>query len=135
MTEQEMTDKWTVDPNKLKRDYDELQEKHEAFKNLMADHFIKTNRGMMKLQVERDEARAEVAQLRAERDLAQQLGRDEATVNQQMTVRPEPSRLEIAAILLQGVLANPSTEGSLIHHYRVLDQADALIAAAKEVTK
>lgn len=50
-------------------------------------------------------------------------------------VRPEPSRLEIAAMLLQGALANPSTEGSLIHHYRALDQADALIAAAKEVTK
>lgn len=70
-------------------------------------------------------------------DLSQQMlklvaGMNEAKAAQ---VRPEPSRLEIAAMLLQGALANPSTEGSLIHHYSALDQADALIAAAKEVTK
>jgi len=70
-------------------------------------------------------------ELRVERDLAQQLGRDTATVNQQLTVRPEPSRIEIAAMLLSGFAASDT---SVIHNkYNfVLTEADALIAAAKE---
>jgi len=49
-------------------------------------------------------------------------------------VRPEPSRLEIAAMLLSGFAASDT---SVIHNkYNfVLTEADALIAAAKEVTK
>jgi len=42
-------------------------------------------------------------------------------------VRPEPSRLEIAAMLLAGISAGSAKVA--LHH------ADALIAAAKEVTK
>ena len=42
-------------------------------------------------------------------------------------IRPEPSRLEIAAMLLAGISAASAKVA--------LDQADALIAAAKEVTK
>lgn len=81
---------------------------------------------------QRDEARAELAQLQAERDLAQQLGRD-----QQLTVRTEPSRLEIAAQLVAGRFSNTTyvtkVSGDWIKY--ALDGADALIAAAKEVTK
>lgn len=149
---------------------------------------------------ERDEARAEVAQLLAERDLAQQLGRDEASaelerlktelaqaisertphdygilanqrddyrdrlcasiketqearaeikrleiINEEVLqanytmgiTRPEPSRLEIAAMLVAGRFSNTTyvtkVSGDWIKY--ALDGADALIAAAKEVTK
>lgn len=86
------------------------------------------------LKQELHESRAEVAQLRAERDLAQQLDCDKATVKQQLTVRPEPSRLEIAAMLLSGFAASDT---SVIHNkYNfVLTEADALIATAREGAK
>jgi hypothetical protein len=130
MIDQEDVNRWTVNPDILKRDYDELKSKHEMFTKLMADKFMDMNRGMIKLQMDRDDARVEVVQLKDKIAAYEQVA-----VSQKVKVRPEPSRLEIAAMLLQGLLANPSTEGSLIHHYRALDQADALIAAAKEVTK
>jgi len=51
------------------------------------------------LQLERDEARAEVEQLK---DTV--AAYEQATVNQQLTVRPEPSRLEIAAMIYADAL-------------------------------
>ena len=49
------------------------------------------------------------------------------------TTRPEPSRLEIAAMMLQGLLADP--DGQFVDYNHVakeaLAQADALLAAAK----
>jgi hypothetical protein len=66
---QELANKWTVNPDKLKQDYDELKEKYETFTKLMADKFMDMNRGLIKLQNERDEAREEVDRLR-ERDNA-----------------------------------------------------------------
>jgi hypothetical protein len=64
---QELANKWTVNPNQLKQHYDELKEKHEIFTKLMAEKFMEMNRGLIKLQNERDEAREEVDRLR-ERD-------------------------------------------------------------------
>jgi hypothetical protein len=46
-----------------------------------------------------------------------------------MKLRPEPSRLEIAAMILAGGCANPELA---TNEYVALAQADALIAAAKE---
>ena len=48
-------------------------------------------------------------------------------------VRPEPSRLEIAAMLYKGMLSSGYVWGD--PEKTALRQADALIAAAKEVTK
>jgi hypothetical protein len=82
---------------------------------------------------ERNEARAEVERLKLERDLWQQIQRDGATVNQQLTVRPEPSRLEIAAMLKAGWVANPDVFSRRDDDPAWwIEQADALIAAAKE---
>jgi hypothetical protein len=83
----------------------------------------------------RDEALGEVELLKQERDLWQQVQRDKATVKESLTVRPEPSRLEIAAMFYSAALTagaiklifDPDTSAgdALIH-------ADALIAASKE---
>ena len=66
----------------------------------------------------------EIAFLRKERNAA--------TVNQQLTVRPEPSRLEIAAMLKAGWFANPDFDFNATDQKWWIEQADALIAAAKE---
>jgi hypothetical protein len=58
--------------------------------------------------------------------------RDEATVNCWLTVRPEPSRLEIAAMLKAGWFANSDADFNATDHKWWIEQADALIAAAKE---
>ena len=132
-------DQWTVDPSKLKQDYDELKAKYEAFTKLMADHFMKTNKGMIKLQTERDELRAEVERLQkypavssAHIPIFGQLDGQTPKL-----IRPEPSRLEIAAQLVAGRFSNTTyvtkVSGDWIKY--ALDGADALIAAAKEVTK
>jgi hypothetical protein len=73
---------------------------------------------------ERDEARAEVDRLR----------RQPTTVIQQMTARPEPSRLEIAAHFAKSAWQNRQiSEMRTSDQMRwALAQADALIAAAKE---
>ena len=67
-------------------------------------------------------AREEVNRLKQERT---------ATVNQQLTVRPEPSRLEIAAIIMQGLAARKQYVQLTDSNY-ALSVADYLIAAAKE---
>ena len=55
------------------------------------------------------------------------------TVAQQLTTRPEPSRLEIAAMLISGWFANPEALSRKDQDSKWwLKQADALIAAARE---
>jgi chromosome segregation ATPase len=83
-----------------------------------------------KLSVELDASRVEVAQLK---DTV--AAYEQATVNQQLTVRPEPSRLEIAAMLKTGWFANPEPGKCAISAAWWLSEADALIEAAKEVAK
>lgn len=70
------------------------------------------------------EAYAEANRLKPERT---------ATVNQQLIVRSEPSRLEIAAILLAALASreNESWEAKLEVIWAI-EQADELIALAKE---
>lgn len=74
---------------------------------------------------ERDEARAEVERLKLE----------PKTVIQQMTSRPEPSRLEIAAMLLAHGWADRSVEQDVKLTGWALAAADKLIAAAKLTKK
>jgi hypothetical protein len=74
-----------------------------------------------KLARERDEARAEVERLKAELN------------NLQLkTSRPEPSRLEIAASLKAGWFANRDADFNAADHGWWVEQADKLIAAARE---
>jgi hypothetical protein len=77
---------------------------------------------------ERDEARAEVAQLR---DTV--AAYEQAAVKQSLTTRPEPSRLEIAAMLMAGSFSREEVSSNFIGEarYSVL-VADALVAAARE---
>lgn len=84
---------------------------------------------------ERDEARAEVEQLKqalhdARLENSGQAALYERTVNQSFTVRPEPSRLEIAALLMAHSWPHDGVYSIICK--KALDQADALIAAAKE---
>jgi hypothetical protein len=141
---QELANKWTVNPEKLKQDYDELKEKHETFTKLIADKFMEMNRKMMKLQVERDEAlklAEERLDLLTEVDEAsgkiesqiEELQEQLAFEKSRVQIRLEPSRLEIAAMMLSGAFQSDCEFDSLAK--AALAQADALIAAAKEVTK
>lgn len=77
---------------------------------------------------ERDEARAEVKRLEI-------INEEVLQANYTMaTSRPEPSRLEIAAMLL-GAQPPPQAGSFKGQAEHALRRADALIAAAKEVTK
>jgi uncharacterized coiled-coil DUF342 family protein len=79
------------------------------------------------------EAASKIRELRAEVEKLKEQLRAEIKKNTiTIPIRPEPSRLEIAADLLAGAIADPSVEGSCINHTWFLRQADALIAAAKE---
>jgi chromosome segregation ATPase len=84
---------------------------------------------------ERDEAREEVERLKG--DVANQMEINHAVVTMKVPTRLEPSRLEIAAMLVAGRFSNTvyvtEVKGTWIKY--ALDGADALIAAAKEVTK
>ena len=68
-------------------------------------------------------------------DLSQQLLKLVAGMNDAKAaqVRPEPSRLEIAAMALQGMIAR--RDDWILPEETALKKADALIAAAKGVTK
>jgi len=94
------------------------------------------------LQRERDEARAEVERLKQElteairernktvADLVKQCDEERAYNEFTFAHRPEPSRLEIAAIAMQGFIAS---SGFIIDIPKIsLEYANALIAAAKE---
>jgi len=77
---------------------------------------------------ERDEARGEVERLKA--SVAIQMEINAALADVKTPVRPEPSRLEIAAIILTGSYGNSGAYKDLA--IIGLKQADALIAAVKE---
>ena len=75
-----------------------------------------------KLQLERDEARAEVERLKAE--LHDTIESYKLNNLQPKTTRPEPSRLEIAAMIYAGV--------EYVDDDDAFKAADKLIAAAKK---
>ena len=107
-----------------------LEELQRANKNTLADLALAIER--------RDDSYAEIKTVRRElseaikernktvADLIKQ--RDEAIAS----ARPEPSRLEIAAMAMQGMLAASSFD-TLRLSKSAFEYADALIAAAKEV--
>jgi hypothetical protein len=87
------------------------------------------------LMKEYDAAHAEVEQLKqalhdARLENSGQAARIERTVNQSLTVRKEPSRLEIAALLMAHSWPHDGVYNIICQ--KALEQADALIAAAKE---
>jgi hypothetical protein len=80
---------------------------------------------------ERDEARAEVQRLKKEQ--AQKgLIPNFAYATGVLPVRPEPSRLEIAARLMAANLSRETNNWHKTEAILAVEQADALIAAAKE---
>jgi hypothetical protein len=87
------------------------------------------------LAKERDEVRAEVERLKG--DIANQMEINRAVAGMKVPTRLEPSRLEIAAMLVAGRFSNTTyvtkVSGDWIKY--ALNGADALIAAAKEVAK
>jgi hypothetical protein len=92
----------------LQRQNDLTQHDHLLWKQEQEAH-TECRRDLALMLEQRDEARAEV---------------------QQLTVRPEPSRLEIAAMAIQGFI---TSSGVIIDIPKnSLEYADKLIAAAKE---
>jgi len=82
------------------------------------------------MHIERDEARAEVERLKAE--LHDTIKSYKLSNLQPKTIRPEPSRLEIAAWLKAGWFANRDADFNAADHGWWVEQADKLIAAARE---
>jgi len=114
------------DRDKARAEAERLKMELEEIKRSLRESVETRNKNFEKLI----KAGAEVERLKMERDLWQQIQRDEATINQQLTVRQEPSRLEIAALAMQGFIAS---SGFIIDIPKnSLEYADALIAAAKE---
>jgi hypothetical protein len=79
---------------------------------------------------ERDEARAEVEQLKQALHDARLENSGQAALLERK--RQEPSRLEIAAMLKAGWFANRDADFNATDHKWWIEQADALIRAAKE---
>jgi uncharacterized small protein (DUF1192 family) len=97
---------------------DRLEELQRANQNTLADLAVAIE--------QRDEARAEVERLKAE--LAAK-----STVKESLSVRPDPSRLDIAAMAMQGFI---TSSGFIIDLPKnSLEYADALIAAASRGAK
>jgi hypothetical protein len=89
---------------------------------------------------ERDEARAEVEQLKQALHDARLENSGQAALLERKRhigevtemVRPEPSRLEIAAMLKAGWFANRDADFNARDYGWWIEQADMLIAAARE---
>lgn len=79
---------------------------------------------------QRDEAWVEIEKLKAE--LHDAIESDNLSNFQLKTTRPEPSRLEIAAWLKAGWFANRDADFNAADHGWWIEQADKLIAAARE---
>jgi len=94
------------------------REKLEAVEKKLTDSTNHYNAIIIELARERDETCAEVERLKAELQCKQ--------------TRPEPSRLEIAAMLKAGWFANGDVDFYATDHKWWIEQADALIAAARE---
>jgi hypothetical protein len=110
---------------------DRLEELQRANKNTLADLALAiSERAPHDYGLLREEATF----LRKERDYAlTEVKRLKATVNQQLTVRPEPSRLEIAAMMMAANLSRETEQwDTYVESTFAVEQADGLIAAAKE---
>ena len=94
------------------------------------------------MRKERDEACAEVERLEKEYKIAhfdrqhyKRITQDRDEKLDALHARPEPSRLEIAAWLKAGWFANPAFDFNSTDQKWWIEQADKLIAAAKEEGK
>jgi len=82
---------------------------------------------------QRDEAWAEVQRLKRQNDQLRQGWSNTIMDGEDIpSALPEPSRLEIAAMLKAGWFANRDADFNAADHGWWVEQADALIAAAKE---
>jgi hypothetical protein len=86
-----------------------------------------------KFAKERDEARDEVERLKLQNDQLRQGWSNTIMEGEDIPLaRPEPSRLEIAVMLKAGWFANRDADFNATDHKWWIEQADKLIAAAKE---
>ena len=113
------------------------REKLEAVEKKLTDSTNHYNAIIIELARERDETCAEVERLKLQNDQLRQgwsnsiiEGEAEGYVTQ--SIRPEPSRLEIAAMLKAGWFANRAPDFNATDDKWWIEQADALIAAARE---
>jgi hypothetical protein len=81
---------------------------------------------------QRDAAWAEVERLKLQNDQLRQGWSNTNMDGEEIPARPEPSRLEIAAMLKAGWFANPAFDFNATDQKWWIEQADKLIAAAKE---
>jgi len=107
------------------------QERDMSVKALVRNSFDKK-----KMMQERDEARAEVERLeklaRAAAITRDQYQEQLQILKRLLPTRPEPSRLEIAAMLKAGWFANSDCDFDCVGDAWWIEQADKLIAAARE---
>jgi len=112
---------------------DRLEELQRMNDSMQVDRelWIKVGREKLEQAIkERDEALAEVERLK--RELHDTIDSYKLNNLQPKTTRPEPSRLEIAAMLKAGWFANRDADFNATDHKWWVEQADALIAAARE---
>jgi hypothetical protein len=98
--------------------------------NMAVKALIRESCDRKKMMEQRDEIRAEVERLKAE--LHDTIESYKLNNLQPKTTRPEPSRLEIAAWLKAGWFANRDADFNAADHGWWVEQADKLIAAARE---
>jgi hypothetical protein len=104
---------WEAQARKSRKEHDEAR---------AAMIEVKRQRDLYRTQ--RDATHADAAQASFELDQAQRL--------KELTTRPEPSRLEIAAMLKAGWFANRDADFNATDHKWWIEQADELIAAARK---
>jgi len=113
----------------LREAADRLEEL-EKERDMAVEALVRESSDRKKMMEHRDEARAEVDRIKNELQQMQCDGFDEHF--RPIYVRPKPSRLEIAAWLKAGWFANHDSASNAGDHGWWIEQADALIAAARE---
>jgi len=94
----------------------------EELQRELTDTILERYKTVAELIKQRDEANAEVERLKQQLANAPQ-------------IRPDPSRLEIAAMLMAACYANPEANNYATDKKWWIEQADALIAAAAREAK
>jgi DNA repair exonuclease SbcCD ATPase subunit len=111
----------------LQRERNEARAEVERIRKASNEHHIR----------ERDDFDGEFKRLYAKIDPLKQALHEARIENSGLAaqlerIRPDPSRLEIAAMLKAGWFANRDADFSVTDHKWWVEQADSLIAAAKE---
>jgi hypothetical protein len=119
----------------LREAADRLEEL-EKERDMAVEALVRESSDRKKMMEHRDEARAEVERLeklaRAAAIARDQYREQLQILKRSLPTRLEPSRLEIAAMLKAGWFANRDSDFNAADHGWWIEQADKLIAAARE---